>query len=585
MANKVTFHDFLTGRDEEIKRIEGQLPSNPNDEKYTAICTTIIRDYQKDCKKYKTSMNGLMQMSITSSLTSFTDAVVRYTQNLKSPMDLLQAHTILKAARFLRLCVAGRTVYTQKCVAQRDIGHLYAENLFSRALIALNNKRSEAIQVASRGQKITKKKSGKNKKRGGQKSVTERAETANLFSLLTDALEDVNEPMETLHIDEAKADQGEVKTGDKEEVGPSTDTKDADLAPGAFIEAFLDQEVDSMKDTVNYILAADHMSDISHRIWEGNNDRETVHLKSYKYIGLPTKSVHDFLHTLPKNRMLFHRLGVHLREGHEYGEITAQQVVETFEVFVQFIKGIRDTKTLELVTTCATALWHPEHPDKVPKIDVLEYRLRLLSVANRVDPLVITYLSHFPRILFCLLKNARQKPKAEAIRFVSDITHGFRINFAQHPTVEHLILTGEDYGAQAFIDNSTPRNNPPKNTESNFLTYSPTFVCFHDYRVGSTMVPMRLPVEILQDNDAVSLRIYHQSVDDYVTDLIRANLANPGIGQETLQVFIPSSHMAYFPGRQNNEHIETHGKSVDVVVHVDETRQILVATAVEPQTA
>jgi hypothetical protein len=76
--------------------------------------------------------------------------------------------------------------------------------------------------------------------------------------------------------------------------------------------------VNTMKDTVNYILAADHVSDISDTIWQGDNDRQTVHLRSYAYVGLPTEIVNEFLHKLDKNRMLFHRTGIHLRSLYEH---------------------------------------------------------------------------------------------------------------------------------------------------------------------------------------------------------------------------------------------------------------------------
>jgi hypothetical protein len=150
MRNQLTFRDFLTGRDRDIQNIKSQLPDKSDKHLHGLVCDTILRDYKNDCRKYQTHMSGLVRMTIASSLSSFTRAVVLFAQETSSSMNQSQAQTILKASRFLRLCIAGRTVYSQSCVEQRDIGHIKAENLFTRALVALNNRRHDAIQIASR---------------------------------------------------------------------------------------------------------------------------------------------------------------------------------------------------------------------------------------------------------------------------------------------------------------------------------------------------------------------------------------------------------------------------------------------------
>lgn len=564
--------------------IENQLPDKSEEDRYRLTCKTILRDYKKDCGKYRTHMSGLVRMSITSSLTSFTRAVVKFTQEINSSMNQSQAQTILKASRFLRLCVAGRTVYSQNCVEQRDIGHIKSENLFVRALTALNNRRSEAIQIASRDDaKKSKKNSSKKKKGSGKKSTTKMAANTNLYGLLSDALDDVTDTMGDL---EVTAETGEAKEDDKEE--EQEEDNAPDLSPGEFMEAFLEEEVNNMKDTVNYILAADHISDISDTIWQGDNDRQTVHLRSYAYIGLPTESVNEFLHKLDKNRMLFHRLGVHLRGLYEDRLITEQQVQETFKIVAQCVKEIRNEETLDLFTVCSHVLWLPDRPDNVPNKESLQYKLRLLSVASRINPLFISYVSHFPHIMVAYFKSASRSNNTmhQAIKFSTGVVDAFVANFHKHPSVKEIILEDVGYDTRTFIDNTTRAlgRNPAKNSESRVPSYIPTFVFFHDYRVYRK--PVLLPVRLLEDGDTVSIQIYHQSVDDYVTDLIRANLANPEIGLEMLEVFILSSHLAYFPGDdQQSEKIQTIGKSVVSVIHVDNTNQTLVPTAVKPDTS
>ena len=587
--NHLKFRDFLTGRDQDIKKIESKLPDKSDEEKYQLTCDTIIRDYKNDCRKYQNHMSGLMQMSITSSLTSFTRAVVKFTQEINNSLSQSQAQTILKASRFLRLCVAGRTVYSQNCVKLRDIGHIEAENLLTRALTALNNRRHDAIQIASRHD-AKKSKKTRSKKSGGKKSPTKNAANNNLYGLLSDALDDVTKTMDGLEVDDTVDEQAVDEQAGEEEEGKEEVTETQDLAPGDFMEAFLEQEVNIMKDTVNYILAADHISDISDTIWQGNNDRQTVHLRSYAYIGLPTKSVHEFLHKFDKNRMLFHLLGIHLRGLYDKGFITEQQVKETFEVVTQFIKEIRNETTLEVFTTCSHVLWQPDYPDKVPTKRSLQYKLRLLSVASRTNPLFISYVSHFPRIMVSFFTSASQRNNTiqQAMKFSASVADAFVTNFHKHPSVKEMILEGVNYDAQTFINNTTLTlgDTPVKNSESRVPDYPPIFVFFRDYRYNNTRTPVLLPVKLLENDDTVILQIYHQSVDDYVTDLIKANLANPEIGQETLEVFIPSSHIAYFPGgNESSEKIQTLGKSVVSVTHVDNTAQTLLPTSVEPETS
>ena len=147
--------DFLTGRDDAIKKYDLPFSRLGENDKtgLVRLCNSLNNEYHQQCRLYKSHIQHGVDMSISSPLEDFTNAVVKYTESLGDSMTISQAKTILKSARFLRLCVAGRAVFTERCVERRDFGHVFAENKFGRALVALNNKRAQAIATASKDPK------------------------------------------------------------------------------------------------------------------------------------------------------------------------------------------------------------------------------------------------------------------------------------------------------------------------------------------------------------------------------------------------------------------------------------------------
>lgn len=203
-------------------------------------------------------------------------------------MSVQEARAVLKSAKFLQSCVAGRHVFAKrKCASvlkedmteeqarEADASHMAAINRFTRALIALNNKRHAAIGVVvneaekpncpkskSRGSNTKKEKGGSKK----QKHKKPTQGVTNVFSLLMD---EVEEALDNLQIGDGESKHDTNNTGstdgghhmEESEAGHDTENE------MEIIEAFLATEVMLVKDTVLQILQSDYLEEISTNIW------------------------------------------------------------------------------------------------------------------------------------------------------------------------------------------------------------------------------------------------------------------------------------------------------------------------------
>lgn len=155
--------DFFAGRDQSMRRYAAPFSTLGSRDKadLERHCASLNREYRQQCNLYKSKIKNEVGMNISRSTIPFTNALVHFTKTVQRLMTLSQAKTTLASARLLRLFVAGRAVYTEKCVEKRDVGHVVAENLFGRALVALNTKRAAAIAVSCKMPKQKKKRPGK----------------------------------------------------------------------------------------------------------------------------------------------------------------------------------------------------------------------------------------------------------------------------------------------------------------------------------------------------------------------------------------------------------------------------------------
>ena len=542
-------------------------------ERKKRLCNSLAAEYHQQCKRYKIEISKEARINIIGSLTSFTKEVVKFTETLQSPMTRTQAAVVLKSGRLLRLCVAGRTVYSQLCVEERDVGHLIAEHLYGKALIVLNKKRSEAVEVLSQKEAN---KSGKSKK-GKKKPSKARPNINNLYETLMDSVSEVTDSIGDLALNEGGHDEKKEASlpnegGHEEQKEAAPFPMERDATGGeedVSLDDFLNGEIEFRKDLVHDVLQSDHMSLISDTLW-GTTDaerarRESVHLRAFNYVGLRPESVHAFIHTF-NNRFLFHHLGNMLHQMTHLGMIQTHEVAPFFDIIVNFTKGL-NTKQLELIVTSGPAFWmhDKKSTNHIPTQDGLSRKLRYLSMMANTDPLFVSYITHFPDAMHSLFAQRGDVPDHKLFVFYAQM---FGI-VPKKPTIGEIVLEGKTFDKSVFDRDVQLSIDSGKKPSSTVDHHTPTFVCFFDKRVPpATRKPMRLPVEILEDADTVKLKVHQPEVDEYVTDVVRHN-AN------TLHVFIPSSHMAYYPATGDDMEIITRGKGVRSVVHMNGREDVL----------
>ncbi len=611
-----SFRDFLVGRQDAIQVYRGQLDRAKNEAHEKAICHVIIENYHKQCDYFKKRIVRFgIEENPHGSLEVFVDAVIEFTNLLEGrKMTPIEAQIIMDASRFLQRCSAGRQVYTERCEG-RDEAHIYNENQYSKALIALNNLRKKAVKALAlergkkegggkrgKGGKGRKKgKSGKGGKKGGEgdKGVENNADTTshNLFGPLSDAEEEeetieglegamhsqvssIVVPPESNTADgtESKAADGTDDTESKAADDTDDDGKMKIRSPEDFVRVFLDQgNLDEylefiqkgVQDDVQYILQSDHEFDISKYLWrkkpltrrkyKSPPLKNFVHLPLYNNAPLPVYQVYDVLNVMPNNRVLFGIFGKFLRVGPKLTEDGEYQ--KFFAMFAEFVTKLKPDE-LSLVILMESSFWPPVGPAKEPpKQDVLRERLSMIKIIYNESPLCLAYLASYQVHMGEFVRNFTK----------SDMSGIARINACKHlardfdtstpeerPRVEDVILENVPFYKPALVDVRSPG--------SSSLTYQPVFVLFTDTR---SVHPMDLPVEILEDNKStVSLKIHSNEVFSYVRGILAS--------RQDLQVYIRDRHpMTFCEDKEDPKNLtwNIYTKYVSSLVHPDGTTQ------------
>lgn len=545
--------DFLTGRDDAIRKYD--VPFSRLEENDQAglvrLCGALNREYHEQCRLYKSNIKSGFGItsSISNSLLDFTNAVVEFTEGIGKSMTVPQARTILTSARFLRLCVAGRAVYTERCAEERDTAHIFAENLFGRALVALNNKRADAITTASKASTDEKqKKNKKGKKKKGAAKQTPAKMSNNLFEVLINSVEDIEESMENTEL-------GEQKGGDEEVISfpnPSP-AEEEEIDQSRVVQLFVANEIRDMKDTVHDVIQSDHLEDIKDSIWGSDTERNYVHLKALDYIPLPTRDVYEFIHKFPKNRLILLRLCVNIVKSIEEGVFDRDRVAQYFHTLVKFLLKVENSQ-LELVYTCDLIIFSR------PWEETMNRTMRFLRVINNINPLCVAYLAHFPDFFKLVFHEIQvgSGSRVEEMKFFSSVAS----IFSSTPRVSlQEVMEGKDIAGLPYVQRAMEQ---ALDNEQSWTGYNPTFVMFKDDQ--SRIDPMSLPVEVLQDDKHVEIKIHDSEVDEYVRGIVSRN-------EGFCQVFIPSSHIAYFD--HGRDEVQYMLKYIEHVTHVDGTRDTL----------
>lgn len=535
--------DFLTGRDDAIKKYDVPFSRLGEDDKtgLARLCDSLNKEYHQQCRLYKSHIQHGIDMSISSPLEDFTNAVVKYTESLGNSMTISQARTILTSARFLRLCVAGRAVFTERCVESRDVGHVFAENKFGQALVALNNKRAQAIATASMNPKQKNKKKGK-KKKGTAKQTSEKKNN-NLYEVLINSVDDIEESMGKIELDEQKEGDKEVIPFPLEE----SPQEEEEIDERRVLDLFLANEVRDMKDTVHDIVQSDHLYSIADSIWGSDMNRNFVHLNAFDNIPLPTRDIYEFIHKFPKNRLILLRLGVHIVASIRYGGVKRESVPEFFHILLNFLMKLNNSQ-LELMYTCDMSIF------STPNDEAMTRTMRFLKIINNINPLCVAYLANFSDFFRLVFHEVEVDSRQQEIKYFSSVASIF--STAPRVTLREVILEGKNIDSRTYVEQAFEQ---AVVSGHDTIDYLPKFAMFKDDE-RSKIQPMSLPVEVLQDDTYVSIKIHDSEVDDYVQSLV---VHNEGF----CQVFIPSSHIAYFD-RERDE-VKYQLKYIKTVVHVD----------------
>ena len=552
--------DFLTGRDQAKKNmLEPFLKLDRDDrEGLKRVCADLSREYHLQCRLYKKSIVEMVGMNMLSDLKPFTKAVVDYVSSLKSgKMDTVQAKVILTSARFLRQCVAGRAVFTEKCVEARDIEHLVAENLFGRALIALNNKRAEAIAVASKPQ-VSKKKKKKGTK--SNKNKSNKSDKVNLYKILEDSLDDIEKSLEEpLVLHEEKVDE-EVDVDEEEKMDEET-----------FFTMFMENEVRDMKDMVHSVMQADYLYSIEDSIWGGADEsREFVYLKVFEPFPLSLKSIYAFIQKFTKNRYLLFILGQVFQEGVRWGCFSQDTLQFYFDDVLEFLRTLTD-KQLRLVYLCARGLFNFISVTKsngdsdvvATSLENWSRKMKYLRLMGKIDPLCLSYFGLFKELNSYLIDYHSVKPLSAEVKCFANMATNFK-SINPRVSIEEIIVEGKkmdcvEFSKSVFRDRDRVIVGGYSET-----SYEPTYVVFFDDR-SSLVEPMSLPVEMKDDDDHVDIKIHDEEVDEYVRNLVAHN------GWKC-EVYDPFSHVAYM----NRENIVSWAppKRVQRLVYADGTEMI-----------
>ena len=568
--------DFLTGRDEAVRRYSAPFLEIDDKDRVglTRLCATLNEEYHQQCKSYKWRVKNDIDVSTTSSLTLFTKAVVHFADSLDGTMSLAQAKTIISSARFLRMCVAGRAVYSQKCVNTRDRGHIEAENLFGRALVALNNKRAEAIAkiaVSSNPQKkkkTNKKTSGKKGKGAkGAKGARGASASDNFYGVLSDELTVLEQSLDEVKIsgeDESKQEEEE-KAG--EDVSPFPMEQEQQLDTAAVLQEFLDNEVRDNQDTVHYVLQADHNFSIQDSIWGPSGDKESVYLDIFNNIPLPTKHLHAIIHAFPNNRLVL--FDIAHQQRYLQKKMTVLGSPENTQLLVGSVAEFVATLNKEelcLIYACRLLFFLPGEQKQ------WERRLKLLKIVLHIDPLCISYLVHYADMYFTLLCTTKYSSRTDEVQTVASFARSFTKVIGN--SLENILVDEIEIDHHAAIANAS--NMTTGHTDRVSITYEPTYVSFVDRRLSQVIHDkyINLPVEVLEDDSYVAIKIHDNDVDEYVKSIIAYNASE----SEKCRVFIPSSHVVHIENDPalTTQHVrEVHFKHLGKVIHVDGTETSL----------
>ena len=537
----MNLREFLTGKEKEVRRYEAPFEKDPLNKK---ICQALITDYKYQCRRSQKEISHALQRKTSESLKEFSLSVVDFVKTLKTPMTFHQAKVVLKASKFLTSCVAGRNVYAKRCVVVSDDQHVWAIKTFNEALIALNSKKYDAIKVVSEP--------GKSKKKKGGKKIIPINKVGNVYDILNDPLDEVDEPTEELL-------EVKILFTKPDEI---VDENEKDI-----INDFLDNEVNDMKDLVYNIIQSDFAIDIDF-IWGPDSLRNGVYLPSFGYIGLPTEQVFKFIHKTPRNRIVLTSLGLYLRSHLSKGLIKVKTVKSFFETAVEFMVGLTEPQ-LEITYALASGIW-VTYNGSLPTLHDLKQRMRILEIMLRLDPVYISYASLFPVMVCAVVEYCRGKTAtSDNVTVMRKMTKVFRY-IEGTPAIEDIVRKG----ATLDTDNMS-KVKPGADARINFndgKAYSVRFVRFVDPLEKDPKRSLYLPVEILENLKALRIRIHDKEIDAYVKNLVQKN--------NNLRICILQTQLMYYEGESMSSNL--HSSCIQVESFVDIRGKLFSLTRVEP---
>lgn len=563
---RISARDFLTGRDRAIRQYDAPFQealASDDKARVVNLCKSLTIEYHKQCRLFKSTFADKINMNIASNITPFVNAILKFLQNLKSPMKKEEANMVLVSARFLRLCCAGREVYSERCVESRDKGHAFAENLLGRALIGLNKKRDEAIKVASQKPK-KKKTAGKKKPAPGPKSQ-------NFFDTLLNSIDDV--VAELNELDEGNQEDAKEEENQRVEIFPvvreqSDEDVSSNLTQPQILDLFLETKISENKDLVHHFMQADHLFSIKETIWgdDPDPDRNFVHLKSFEFIPLPTQLIADLIHALPSNRLVLYNIGkVCVAAAKEFDDGIQHDGFETIVVdhvknVVTFLQNL-GPEALELVHT-VSSIYERAGTDMMSE-------MRFLKIINKINPLFISYLAtdgQFYKNFFDFVKIA----KSSQYRFHFASVCASRFEQENKFTLTEIISGEAIFNQEMFLDKIL--KTPFATHEYDWVSYIPRFMFVFDDRFSqdTKFIALNLPIELLNDDDvSVDIKIHDVKVDAYFTEVTEANGG-------FCHIFIPSVHSACIDDIDDDPTVQK--KSVRRVTHADGMIEYLLIT-------
>ena len=557
--SRISARDFLTGRDRAIRQYDAPFQealASDDKARVVSLCKSLTIEYHQQCRLFKSTFKNRINMNIASSITPFVNAILKFLQNLKSPMGKEEASMILVAARFLRLCCAGREVYSKRCVESRDKGHAFAENLLGKALIGLNKKRDEAIKVASQKPK-KKKTSGKKKAAPGLKSQ-------NFFHTLLDSIDDVVAKLN--EFDEGHQEDAKEEENQKVEIFPvvreqSDEDASSNLTQAQILDLFLNTKVSENRDLVHHFMQADHLGSIEDTIWGNDPERNFVHLKSFEYMPIPTELVGDLVQLLPSNRLVLYNIGrVFVAASKDFdGGVHHDQlrnyILEHLKKVVTFLQGL-GPEALELVHAIPF-VYEMAGSD-------MERNMRYLKIINKVNPLFISIMgmdAHLYRNFFDFI--GLTPILQTKLHFAA--TCAFLFEEENKHTLTEIISDRATFKQDEFLDKVLAT----KFTDGSYdrISYTPSFMLILDRRFEE-LKQIHLPMELLNDDDdvTVDIKIHDVKVDAYFKEVTQFNEGH-------CHIFIPSVHMTTIDATENKHILQC--KSVKEVTHADGEKQIL----------